>query len=224
MRFDIITLFPDMFTGPLSESIINRAKEKGLIDINLHQLRDFGEGKHRNVDDTLCGGGKGMLLRVDILDAAISDVKSKNKDSKSRTILLTPNGRTYNQDIAKELSQYENIILVCGHYEGFDQRVYDLVDESISIGDYVLTGGEIPAMAIVDSVSRLIPGVLSEESPDLESFMEKDEEGNYLMEYPQYTRPIEYKGKKVPDVLMSGNHAEIEKWRNENKTSKINNQ
>jgi len=220
MKFDIITLFPQMFEGPLSESIINRAKEKGVIDIELHQLRDYGEGKHKNVDDTPCGGGKGMVLKVDVADTAISDVKSKNKQLKSRTILLTPNGRTYNQDIAKELSQYENIILVCGHYEGFDQRIYDLVDESISIGDYVLTGGEIPAMAIVDSVSRLIPGVLSDDSPDSESFMEKDAEGNYLIEYPQYSRPIEYKGKKVPDILMSGNHAEIEKWRNNNKTSK----
>ncbi|MCX6810997.1 MAG: tRNA (guanosine(37)-N1)-methyltransferase TrmD [Candidatus Berkelbacteria bacterium] len=233
MKFDIITLFPQMFKAcpeegqgsPLSESIIKRAKEKGIIDIELHQLRDFGEGKHKNVDDTPCGGGKGMILRIDIVDSAISNVKfliSKQKPkAKIRTILLTPSGRTYNQDIAKELSQYENIILVCGHYEGFDQRIYDLVDETISIGDYVLTGGEIPAMAIVDSVSRLVPGVLAEDSPDDESFMQKDIDGNYLLEYPQYTRPIEYKGKKVPDVLMSGNHAEIEKWRRDQMESKL---
>jgi len=208
-----------MFEGPLSESILKRAKEKGTIDIELHQLRDFGEGKHKNVDDTPCGGGKGMVLRVDVVDAAISDIRLKlpSTNYKLRTILLSPNGRTYNQDIAKELTKYDNIILLCGHYEGFDQRIYGLVDESISIGDYVLTGGEIPAMAIVDSVARLVPGVLSEDSPESESFMEKDKNGNYLIEYPQYTRPIEYGGEKVPDILMSGNHAEIEKWRNENK-------
>ena len=214
MKFDIITLFPQMFEGPLSESIIKRAKEKGLIEINFHQLRDFSEDKHHNVDDTPCGGGKGMVLRVDVIDKAISSVKSqKSKVKGSRTILLSPEGRSYNQDIAKELSCLDNIILVCGHYEGFDDRIHDFVDDTISIGDYVLTGGEIPAMAIVDSVSRLIPGVLSEDSPENESFMEKDIEGNYLVEYPQYTRPIEYKGKKVPEVLLSGNHAEVEKWR-----------
>jgi len=214
MKFDIITLFPQMFEGPLSESIIKRAKEKRIIDIELHQLRDYSEDKHHNVDDTPCGGGKGMVLRVDVIDKAISAVKERNQGSKTRTILLTPNGRTYNQDIAKELIKYDNITLLCGHYEGFDERVYNFVDESISIGDYVLTGGEIPAMAIVDSVSRLVPGVISEDSPDSESFMEKNKSGNYLMEYPQYTRPIEYRGMKVPDILMSGNHAEIEHWRN----------
>lgn len=209
MKFDIITLFPEMFIGPLSESIIKRAKEKGLIDINLHQLRNFGRGKHKNVDDTPCGGGKGMVIQVDVVDAAITSIKNKN----SRIILLSPGGKTFNQDDAKRLTGYDGITLICGHYEGFDERVRDLVDEEISIGDYVLTGGEIPAMAIVDSVSRLVPGVLSEDSPDCESFMEKDADGNYLIEYPQYTRPIDYKGKKVPDVLMSGNHAEIDKWR-----------
>lgn len=244
MKFDIITLFPQMFEacpehgrgGPLSESIIKRAKEKGLIEINLHQLRDFGEGKHKNVDDTPCGGGKGMVLRIDVLDSAISNVKflistrlasgsprrKQNPKAKIRTVLMSPRGRRYNQDIAKELTQYDNIILVCGHYEGFDERVRDLVDEEISIGDYVLTGGEIPAMAIIDSVSRLIPGVLSEDSPESESFMEKDENGDYLLEYPQYTRPIEYKGKKVPEVLLSGNHAEIEKWRKNRQKPKNN--
>lgn len=217
MKFDIITLFPQMFEGSLSESIIKRAQDKGLVEINFHQLRDFSEDKHHNVDDTPCGGGKGMVLRVDVLDAAISNVKllisKQNPKAKIRTILLSPEGRSYNQDIAKELSCLDNIILVCGHYEGFDDRIHDFVDDTISIGDYVLTGGEIPAMAIVDSVSRLIPGVLSEDSPENESFMEKDIEGNYLVEYPQYTRPIEYKGKKVPEVLLSGNHAEVEKWR-----------
>ncbi|MFA5157843.1 MAG: tRNA (guanosine(37)-N1)-methyltransferase TrmD [Patescibacteria group bacterium] len=221
MKFDIVTLFPQMFDGPLSESIIKRAQEKKLVEIVFHQLRDYSEDKHHNVDDTPCGGGKGMVLRVDVVDKAINSVESrKSKVESARKILLSPKGRTYNQDIAKELSALDNIILICGHYEGFDERIYDLVDDVISIGDYVLTGGEIPAMTIVDSVSRLIPGVLSEDSPESESFMEKDKEGNYLLEYPQYTRPIEYKGKKVPDVLMSGNHAEIEKWRREHMKNK----
>lgn len=227
MKFDILTLFPQMFTGPLSESIISRAKEKGLIEIDFHQLRDYSQDRHHNaapdiarrsrggrVDDTPYGGGKGMVLRVDVVDKAILDLKSKILNKKSRTILLSPRGRTFNQDVAQELIKYDNIILICGHYEGFDERVRDLVDEEISIGDFVLTGGEIPAMAIVDAVSRLVPGVLAENSPEEESFMQKSEKGNYLLEYPQYTRPEEHKGKKVPEILLSGNHAEIEKWRN----------
>ena len=217
MRFDVITLFPQMFVGPLSESIILRAQKKGLIKINFHQLHDFSKDKHHNVDDTPCGGGKGMIIKVDVVDTAITSVKTlisqQNPKNKTRTILLTPRGITFNQDVANSMTKYDNIILICGHYEGFDERIRDLVDEEISIGDFVLTGGEIPAMAIIDSVSRLIPGVLSEDSPESESFMEKDSEGNYLIEYPQYTRPIEYKGKKVPEILMSGNHSEIEKWR-----------
>ena len=217
MRFDVITLFPQMFVGPLSESIISRAQKKGLIKINFHQLHDFSKDKHHNVDDTPCGGGKGMIIKVDVVNTAITSVKTlisqQNPKNKTRTILLTPRGITFNQDVANSMTKYDNIILICGHYEGFDERIRDLVDEEISIGDFVLTGGEIPAMAIIDSVSRLIPGVLSEDSPESESFMEKDSEGNYLIEYPQYTRPIEYKGKKVPEILMSGNHSEIEKWR-----------
>ncbi len=221
MRFDIITLFPEMFNGSLSESILKHAKEKGLIEINFHQLRDFATDKHKSVDDTPCGGGKGMVLRVDIIDRAISNVKfliSKSPQTtnrKLRTVLLSPSGKRFDQDIAKGLTKYDNIILICGHYEGFDERVRDLVDEEISIGDFVLTGGEIPAMAIVDAVSRLVPGVLAENSADDESFMEKNSAGKYLLEYPQYTRPIDYKGKKVPEVLLSGNHAKIEKWREE---------
>ncbi len=216
MRFDIITLFPEMFTGSLSESIIKRAKEKGLIDIKLHQLRDFSNDKHYNVDDTPYGGGKGMVIKVDVVDNAINNVKTQNPNvKKQRTVLLSPRGRTYNQDLAKSMTKYDNIILVCGHYEGFDERISDLVDEEISIGDYVLTGGEIPAMVIVDSVTRLLPGVLAEDSAESESFMEKDSDDNYLLEYPQYTRPVEHKNKKVPDILLSGNHAEIAKWRKE---------
>ena len=214
MKFNIITLFPEMFTGPLTESIIKRAQANGLIEINLSQLRDFADDKHSTVDDTPYGGGKGMVLKVDVLDKAISSARSKYR--KTRVALLSPRGRTYNQDIAKELSEEESLTLVCGRYEGFDERVYNLVDDVISIGNYVLTGGEIPAMAIIDSVSRLLPGVIIEESFINESFMAKDESGKYLLEYPQYTRPLDYKGEKVPDVLLSGNHAEIEKWRNTN--------
>ena len=218
MKFNIITLFPEMFAGPLTESIIKRAQANGLIEINLSQLRDFADDKHHTVDDTPYGGGKGMVLKVDVLDKAISSARSKYR--KTRVVLLSPRGRTYNQDIAKELSEEESLTLVCGRYEGFDERVYNLVDDVISIGDYVLTGGEIPAMAIIDSVSRLLPGVIIEESFINESFMAKDESGKYLLEYPQYTRPLDYKGEKVPDVLLSGNHAEIEKWRQENMTKK----
>ena len=215
MEFNIITLFPEMFSGPLSESIIRRAQEKGSISVKLHQLRDYAGGRHKTVDDTPYGGGKGMVLKVDVVDKAINSVKSEKLKAKSkiRTILLSPRGERLNQDKAKELARYDNLILICGHYEGFDERVRDLVDEEISIGDFVLTGGEIPAMAIVDAVSRLIPGVLADESPKNESFMQKDAAGNYLLEYPQYTRPIEYREKKVPEILLSGNHAEIEKWR-----------
>lgn len=211
MKFNIITLFPQMFNGPLTESIISRAKDEGLLEINTVQLRDFASDKHQTVDDTPYGGGKGMVLKVDILDQAIESVKSSNPNT--AVIIMSPRGRTFNQDVAKELSNLKNITLVCGHYEGFDERIYDLADDVISIGDFVLTGGEIPAMAIIDATARLLPGVIVEESAEKESFMEKNNQGDYLLEYPQYTRPLEYKGKKVPDILLSGNHAEIEKWR-----------
>jgi len=222
MKFNIITLFPQMFKAcpeegrgsPLTESIIKRAQEKNLIGINLIQLRDFTDDKHQTVDDTPYGGGKGMVLKVDVLDRAISNARSKYQNT--RVILLSPRGRRYNQDIAKELSKEESLTLVCGHYEGFDERIYNLVDDVISIGDYVLTGGEIPAMAIIDSVSRLLPGVIIEESFLNESFMTKDVSGKYLLEHPQYTRPLDYKGEKVPDILLSGDHAKIDKWRNSN--------
>jgi len=211
MKFNIITLFPQMFNGPLTESIIGRAKDEGLLEINTVQVRDFASDKHQTVDDTPYGGGKGMVLKVDILDQAIESVKSSNPNT--AVIIMSPRGRTFNQDVAKELSNLENVTLVCGHYEGFDERIYDLADDVISIGDFVLTGGEIPAMAIIDATARLLPGVIVEESAEKESFMEKNNQGDYLLEYPQYTRPLEYKGKKVPDILLSGNHAEIEKWR-----------
>ena len=223
MKFDIITLFPEMFNGPLSESIIKRASDKNLIEINCHNLRDSAPDKHKTVDDTPCGGGKGMVLKVDVMDSAIAQVKSSSDDKienkRVGTILLTPKGERFNQDKAIELAKnYDQLILICGHYEGFDERIREhLVDEEISIGDFVLTGGEIPAMCIIDAVSRMVPGVLSEGSEADETFMAKDEKGNYLKEYPQYTRPIDYKGWIVPEVLMSGDHKKIAEWRDKEK-------
>lgn len=214
-----------MFNGPLSESIIKRASDKNLIEINYHNLRDFAEDKHKTVDDTPCGGGKGMVLKVDVMDRALQYVISTHAEpargrteageKSHRTILLTPKGKRFNQDKAIELAKnYDQLILVCGHYEGFDERIREhLIDEEISIGDFVLTGGEIPAMCIIDAVSRMIPDVLSEGSETEETFMQKDTKGNYLKEYPQYTRPIEYNDWKVPEILLSGNHPEIKKWR-----------
>jgi tRNA (guanine37-N1)-methyltransferase len=219
MKFDIITLFPEMFNGPLSESIIKRASEKKLVNIVCHNLRDYATDKHKTVDDTPCGGGKGMVLKVDVMDKALAQIKNspshKVEGNKVRTILLTPKGQRFNQEKAIELARdYDQLILICGHYEGFDERIREhLVDEEISIGDFVLTGGEIPAMCIIDAVSRMIPGVLSAGSETEETFMSKDKNGNYLKEYPQYTRPIEYNGWTVPEILLSGDHAKIQEWR-----------
>lgn len=215
MKFDVITLFPKMFEGPLSESIIDRAIKNKVIDIQYHQLRNYSLDKHKKVDDTPYGGGNGMVLKVDVIDRAIKSVKKLNP--KAKIILLTPKGKRFNQKTAIEFSKYESIILICGHYEGFDERVCDLVDEEISIGDFVLTGGEIPAMAIIDAVSRLVPKVLKENSADDESFMKNNLNGAPLLEYPQYTKPVEFEGCKVPEILLSGNHAEIRKWREKNR-------
>mgnify|MGYP003209621589 CR=1 FL=1 len=202
MKFDVLTLFPEMFE-PLKQSIIKRAVEKNLIDINLINIRDFSEDK---VDDTPYGGGAGMLMKPDVVDRAYNSIKSEN----AKVIYLTPQGKTLNQRIVRDLSKQEHLILLCGHYEGIDQRVLDkIVDEEISIGDYVLTGGELPAMVLIDSVSRYVDGVLSDESTDEESF------SNGLLEYPQYTRPEIFDNVKVPDVLISGHHENIRKWRRE---------
>ena len=193
MKFDVLTLFPEMFE-PLKQSIIKRAVEKNLIDINLINIRDFSEDKHNKVDDTPYGGGAGMLMKPDVVDRAYNSIKSEN----AKVIYLTPQGKTLNQRIVRDLSKQEHLILLCGHYEGIDQRVLDkIVDEEISIGDYVLTGGELPAMVLIDSVSRYVDGVLSDESTDEESF------SNGLLEYPQYTRPETFLDKKVPEVLIS---------------------
>ena len=206
MKIDVLTLFPEMFSA-IKESIIGRAINNKLIDLNLINIRDFSKDKHKHVDDTPYGGGAGMIMKADVVYNAYNSIEDKEK---AKVIYLTPKGKTLNQQIVKNLSKEKHLILLCGHYEGIDQRVLDkIVDEEISVGDYVLTGGELPAMILIDSVSRYVKGVLSEGSTDEESF------SNNLLEYPQYTRPLEFEGEKVPEVLISGNHQEIEKWRQE---------
>jgi len=209
MRIDIITIFPKMFEPVLNESIIKRAKEAGKVKIYIHDLRDFTADKHRKVDDRPFGGGSGMVMRSEPIFAAAEDIKSKIKNQKSKIILLCPQGKKLTQAECKRFSKERNLILICGHYEGIDERVREfLVDEEISIGDYVLTGGELPAMVLVDSIVRLIPGVLGDKnSLNFESF-----EGN-LLEYPQYTRPAEFRDMGVPQILLSGDHKKIESWR-----------
>ena len=205
MKFDVLTLFPEMFEC-LKESIIGRAMEKDLIQINLINIRDFSKDKHKKVDDTPYGGGAGMVIRPDVVYDAYQSIQ----DKKAKVIYLSPQGQVLNQTKVKELSTEEHLILLCGHYEGIDQRVLDeIVDEEISIGDYVLTGGELPAMVLIDSVSRYVTGVLNEDSTKEESF------SNKLLEYTQYTRPEEFRGKKVPEVLISGHHKNIKEWREE---------
>lgn len=210
MKITIITLFPAVFEPILNSSILKRAQNKGKVEFELINLRDFGEGKHQVVDDRPYGGGAGMVLKADILAKALSSVV------KGKIILFSASGKPYKQAMARELSKLDHIILICGHYEGVDQRFIDkYVDEEISIGDYVLTGGEIPAMIIVDSIVRLLPGVLEKpEATKNESFSEN------LLEGPQYTRPEEFEGEKVPQVLLSGNHAEISKWRKQKSLEK----
>ena len=204
MKFDILTLFPEMFEA-LNESIIGRAKEKGIIEINVINIRDFSKDKHKKVDDTVYGGGAGMLIRPDVVMDSYESVKSE----KSKVIYLSPQGKKLTQEMVVNFAKNEeHLILLCGHYEGIDQRVLDdIVDEEISIGDYVLTGGELPAMVLVDSISRYLEGVMTEESTDEESF------SNGLLEYPQYTRPEVFNDVKVPEVLLSGHHENIKKWR-----------
>lgn len=205
MKFDVLTLFPEMFE-PLKTSIIGKAVEKKLIDINIINIRDFSEDKHKKVDDTPYGGGAGMVMKPDVVYRAYQSVK----DKKARVIYLSPQGKTLNQQKVEDLSKESHLVLLCGHYEGIDQRVLDkIVDEEISIGDYVLTGGEIPAMVLIDSVSRYVEGVLKQTSIQEESF------SNGLLEYPQYTRPEVFEGEPVPEILLSGHHENIERWRKE---------
>lgn len=203
MRIDILTLFPKMFEGFLNESIIKRAIEKKAVEINIINFREFSKLNNSQVDDTPFGGGSGMVLMVEPIVEAIESVKTED----SKVILLTPQGSSYKQEKAKILREEKHLILVCGHYEGFDERIRSFVDEEISIGDYILTGGEIPAMAICDSVIRLIDGVIKQESYEEESFT------NHLLDYPTYTKPREFRGMKVPDILLSGDHEKIKEWR-----------
>ena len=206
MKIDVLTLFPEMFDA-LKQSIIGRAIQNKLIDLNLINIRDFSKDKHKHVDDTPYGGGAGMIMKADVIYDAYKSIKEKDN---AKVIYLTPKGKKLNQSTVKELSKEEHLILLCGHYEGIDQRIIDkIVDDEISVGDYVLTGGELPAMTLIDSVSRYVKGVISEESTSEESF------SNNLLEYPQYTRPLDFEGMKVPEILLSGNHQEIEKWRKE---------
>jgi tRNA (guanine37-N1)-methyltransferase len=205
VKIDVLTLFPAMFAGPLDESIIQRARKKGLLDLKIHNLRDWTHDRHRTVDDKPFGGGPGMLMKPEPLFEAVESLKRAG----TKVILLSPSGRKFDQSIARELAGEKDLLLVTGHYEGFDGRVREtLADDELSIGDYVLTNGALPAMVVIDAVTRLLPGVLGDdESSRDESF------SHGLLEYPQYTRPAEYRGMKVPDILVSGNHAEIEKWR-----------
>jgi len=203
MKFDVLTLFPESFI-PIKQSILKRAEEKELISINLINIRDFSENKHNKVDDTPYGGGAGMVMMPDVVYRAFESVK----DEEAKVIYMSPQGKVLNQEKVKKLSQEKHLVIICGHYEGIDQRVIDeIVDEEISIGDYVLTGGELPAMVLIDTVSRYVEGVLTENSTSEESFSDG------LLEYPQYTRPEVFKNKEVPEVLLSGHHENIRKWR-----------
>lgn len=209
MRLDIITCLPDLFDGPINQSIVKRAQSKGLVEIVIHNLRDYSTNKHKNVDDYAFGGGAGMVLMIEPIDACITDLKSQR--SYDEVIYLTPDGETLHQKMANQLSLQQNLILLCGHYKGVDQRVREhLVTQEISIGDYVLSGGELAAMVLADAIIRLVPGVLNDETSALtDSFQDN------LLAPPVYSRPAEYKGWTVPDVLLSGHEANIEKWRYE---------
>ncbi len=211
MRIDILTLFPEMFQNVLGESILKIAREKELVSFHLHNIRDFSDDKHRCVDDKPYGGGAGMVMKPEPVFNAVEAVEILD-DAASTKILLTPQGETFNQEIAHDLSKKARLMIICGRYEGFDERIRSGIDAlEISIGDYVLTGGEIPAMVVIDSVARLVPGVLGgDNSLQDESFV------NRMLEYPQYTRPAEFRGMKVPEVLTSGHHSKIEEWRREN--------
>lgn len=211
MRILVVTAFPKLFEGPFEESIIKRAREKGLVKIEILDLRDFTLDKHKQVDDYPYGGGPGMILKPEPIFKAVEYAKTQEGVSNPRTILMTPQGQTYSQKRAKELSNEKELLFICGHYKGIDERVCEqLVDEEISVGDYILTGGELAAMVVVDSIIRLLPGVLGDlDSANSDSF----EQG--VLDCPYYTRPQEFQGLSVPEVLLSGNHAEIEKWRRE---------
>ena len=205
MKIDVLTLFPDMFNGVFAESIIKRALDKNLVEINIHNIRDYSKDPHKKVDDTPYGGGAGMVLMCQPIFDAVKALRSEN----SKVILLTPSGKLYKQSMAIDLSLEKHLIIICGHYEGFDERIKTICDMELSIGDYILTGGEIPAMVLIDSITRLIDGVIRKESYLNESFTDN------LLDYPTYTKPRVYDGLVVPDVLVNGDHAKIDKWRRE---------
>ena len=206
MRIDVLTLFPEMFTGPLDVSMVARARKSGLLDLQIRNLRDWTHDRHKTVDDRPFGGGPGMVLKPEPIFEALAALAGE----KTRVVMMAPTGRPFTQLIARELAQLEHLLFLCGSYEGFDERIRALIHDELSIGDYVLTNGGLPAMVVIDAVTRLIPGVLGDgKSATDESF------SHGLLEYPHYTRPAEFRGMKVPEVLMSGNHAEIEKWRRE---------
>lgn len=210
MKFVIITLFPEMFEGVLHSSILSRAIEKGLLAVDFVNLRDFGVGPRKQVDDTPYGGGAGMVLRVDVVAEALASAKLELQSKKYKVLLMTPQGERLTQPKMRAMADFDgDYIIICGHYEGFDERIRSLVDEEISIGDFVLTGGELPAMILVDGISRLLPGVLGSEA----SHQDETHSEAGRIEYPHYTRPEDWQGEKVPDILKSGNHAEIDKWR-----------
>jgi len=209
MKIDILTLFPEMFAGPFSSSILKRAQASGLVEINLVNIRDFSTNRHHTVDDTPYGGGAGMVMAPEAIFGAVENVRTKHDSAPSRVVLMCPQGRPFSQAMALDLARGKNLVLICGHYEGVDERVRDsLVTDEISIGDYVLTGGELPSMVVVDAITRLIPGVLGESAS-----VEEESFSAGLLEYPQYTRPRDYRGQAVPEVLLSGHHEEIRKWR-----------
>ncbi|MBP3766578.1 MAG: tRNA (guanosine(37)-N1)-methyltransferase TrmD [Bacilli bacterium] len=210
MKIDVLTLFPEMYDGVLNSSIIKRARENNLVEINVHNIRDFTLDKHNRVDDYPIGGGEGMVLMPEPIYRAINHFK----DDDSIVIMMTPQGKTYNQKMAYEFKNYKHIILLCGHYEGFDERIRSFVDMEVSIGDYVLTGGELASMVMIDSITRLIDGVIEKDSHINDSF------NNNLLDYPVYTKPIDFMGMKVPDILLSGHHEKINKWRYEEQIKK----
>ena len=210
MKIDILTLFPHMFQGVFEESILKRAIDEGKVEINLVNFRDYTKDPHNKVDDTPYGGGAGMVLMCQPIFDCVASLRKED----SVVVLLTPDGEVYNQAMAYELSQEKHLILICGHYEGFDERIRSICDREISVGDYVLTGGEIPAMAVVDSITRLLPGVITEESHINDSFHDQ------LLDYPTYTKPRVYEGMEVPEVLVSGDHQKIDQWRREESMKK----
>lgn len=210
MRFDVLTLFPEIFPGYLSQSILNKSLERGLVEIHVHNMRDWAEGRHHKIDDTPYGGGPGMILMVEPVINCVRDVQ-KMASQPGTVVVLTPQGQTLKQPMVEELAANQRMILLCGRYEGFDQRVIDILQPlEISIGDYILNGGEVAAMVLIDSLVRMVPGVLGDEKSSWDDSFSR---GNRMLEYPQYTRPREFEGCEVPEILLSGNHGEIERWR-----------